>query len=65
MIDNYHSLKAHHGHEITIAVYGDNDVNVALQCETCGDILMDFDKPDVPEGCLVVTDDEILESGIR
>jgi len=64
MIDNYHSLKAHHGHDVEIVVYGDGE-NVALQCETCSEILMDFDKPETPDGCLVVTDDEILERGIR
>ena len=40
MIDNYHSLKAHHGHDVEIVVYGDGE-NVALQCETCSEILMD------------------------
>lgn len=40
---NYEELKKHIGHSIAIVSYGDND-NIALECEDCNEVLMDFDK---------------------
>ncbi len=52
---DYNDLKRHIGHEIVCVGYGvgafdrndrDNPVNVAIECETCCEVLMDYDKPE-------------------
>jgi hypothetical protein len=45
---DYESLKYHIGHAIVCVGYGDaaNPVNVAVECETCNTVLMDYDHPD-------------------
>jgi len=43
-VANYEELKAHVGHRVVVASYGDAD-NVAIECETCFDTLLDFDRP--------------------
>lgn len=40
---NYKDLCRHVGHEISCVRYGD-DVNVAVECETCHEIILTFDK---------------------
>jgi len=50
---DYEDLKRHVGHEIVCVTYGDgpNDqspANVAVECETCNEVLLDFDKPYKP-----------------
>jgi hypothetical protein len=47
----YSDLKEHVGHRIVCVPYGDDDdpVNVAIECETCNCVLVDFDKPDTPK----------------
>jgi hypothetical protein len=40
---NYTDLCRHVGHEINCVRYGD-DVNVAVECETCHEIILTFDK---------------------
>jgi len=56
---NYNELKKHIGHKIVCVGYSkgaisnqetDNPVNVAIECETCYEVLLDFDQPD--EYCL-------------
>ena len=41
----------HIGHKIVCVPYGDakDPVNVALECEDCGVVLLDFNHPDVEE----------------
>ena len=42
---SYDDLHRHVGHKIECVVYGDRDVaNVAVECETCNEVLMDFDS---------------------
>jgi hypothetical protein len=49
--NNYHELKTHLGHQIVCVGYGskraqDNGEppkNVAIECETCNEVLMDYD----------------------
>jgi hypothetical protein len=47
-VHNFDELKAHVGHKIVCVTYNDgNDpVNVALECEDCHTVLLDFDKFD-------------------
>lgn len=42
-VQNYNDLEMHYGHEINVAIYGD-DVNVALECNDCDEVLLSFDK---------------------
>jgi len=48
---SYKDLKRHIGHKIVVACYGTNEEriegnpqNVAIECETCNEVLMDFDR---------------------
>jgi predicted dithiol-disulfide oxidoreductase (DUF899 family) len=45
---DYESLLEHFGHKIEVVVYGDlmKPTNVAVECETCNQVLFDFDRPD-------------------
>lgn len=40
------SLRTHIGHRIVCVGYGDSvdPANVAVECDTCGCVLIDFDK---------------------
>ena len=40
---NFRDLKAHAGHNIVCVIYG-NDHNVAIECEDCNEVLLDYDK---------------------
>lgn len=46
-VNSYAELKAHHGHTIACVVYGNPRMpdNVAIECEDCGHVLLDFDRP--------------------
>lgn len=46
---NYQDLKRHQGHKIVCVGYGDVDQpdNVAIECESCGEVLLDYDNPDL------------------
>jgi len=41
---NYKNLKEHLGHRIVCVSYGENKENIALECEDCNEVLLDFDK---------------------
>ena len=45
----YYDLREHIGHKIVVAGYGNDEdgdfANVALECETCNEVLVDFDQP--------------------
>jgi len=47
-VSNFEDLKAHVGHFIVCVAYGDplDPENVAVECETCSEVLIDFDKPE-------------------
>ena len=40
---NYKELKRHVGHDIVCVEYA-NGVNVAIECETCNEVLLDYDE---------------------
>jgi hypothetical protein len=46
---SYDDLAEHYGHSISVAIYGDG-MNVALECENCNEVLLDFDNEDTAEG---------------
>lgn len=52
---SFNDLRRHVGHKIVCVVYGKSfgpawvkgrgiPVNVAVECETCGEVLLDFDR---------------------
>lgn len=43
--DNYEELMRHVGHDIEAVTYGQTD-NVAIECNTCYEVLLDYDKED-------------------
>lgn len=46
-VHSYNDLRAHIGHKIACACYGtkiDHPDNIAVECEDCGVVLMDFDR---------------------
>jgi NAD-dependent SIR2 family protein deacetylase len=45
---NYDELAEHYGHKIVIAIYGEG-VNVAIECENCSEVLLDYDKENEAE----------------
>jgi hypothetical protein len=42
---SFKDLVAHVGHNVQVVLYGpqDDPVNVAVECEDCNEVLMDFD----------------------
>lgn len=40
----FHDIRRHIGHRIVAVRYGDY-VNVAIECETCSEVLLDADNP--------------------
>jgi hypothetical protein len=52
LTNGYTELREHVGHEIVCVAYGTMPIahNVALECETCGCVLLDFDHPEVADG---------------
>jgi hypothetical protein len=55
-VNNFKELKQHIGHKIVCVCYGNPPwkfddkepicENVAIECETCNEVLLDFDKED-------------------
>jgi hypothetical protein len=42
-VNSYADLRSHVGHKIECVVYGDED-NVAIECITCCEVLLDYDN---------------------
>jgi len=44
--ESFKELKRHIGHKIVCVWYGENNniKNVAIECETCGEVLLDYEK---------------------
>lgn len=43
-------LEAHVGHKVTCVAYGGDElVNIAIECEDCGAVLFDIDRPEEPD----------------
>lgn len=42
---SYEDLKRHVGHKVECVVYGD-DANVSVECVTCNEVIIDFDRED-------------------
>lgn len=45
---DFKSLNYHAGHDIVVVRYGDNEMtfNVAVECNDCNEVLLDYDNPD-------------------
>ena len=47
---NFRSLLSHLGHHIVCVPYGNEEtgiVNISVECEECGEVICDMDKPKV------------------
>lgn len=42
-VHSFEDLKRHVGHKFECVTYGDDD-NVSLECMTCNEVVMSFDK---------------------
>ena len=44
---SFEDLRQHIGHRIVVVGYGNpvDPANVAVECETCNEVIMDFDSP--------------------
>ena len=50
-VNSFQELISHHNHQIVCAYYGASKKkarNAALECETCGEVLLDFDRDELP-----------------
>jgi hypothetical protein len=43
MTQSFDALKLHVGHELECVQYGDPPANVAIECNTCNEVLLSFD----------------------
>jgi len=46
LMNGYHDLRKHIGHKVVVVGYGsdgEDPVNVAIECEDCNEVLVDFD----------------------
>jgi hypothetical protein len=50
-VESFQDLKEHVGHEIKCVCYSDGEIvyNVALECETCCEVLVEYDNPEVED----------------
>ena len=44
-MSNFDRVLSHLGHELEVAVYGDNE-NVAIECLTCMEVVVDYNQED-------------------
>ena len=42
-MSNFDKVLSHLGHELEVAVYGDNE-NVAIECLTCMEVVVDYNQ---------------------
>lgn len=42
-VNNYKDLLVHKNHKIVCVTYGKDD-NVSIECETCNEVLVSYDK---------------------
>jgi len=46
-VHSFYDLVQHHGHNVVVVTYGgrgEDALNVAIECEDCCEVLLDFDK---------------------
>lgn len=45
-VSSYQELRGHIGHRIVCTYYGEESdpVNIAVECEDCGSVIIDFDR---------------------
>lgn len=51
-VANYEELRRHIGHRVVVVCYGEEGQdphNVAIECEDCNEVLLDYDHPDIAE----------------
>ena len=47
-VSNFDDLRKHYGHKIECVMYSDEhghiEYGIAIECETCNEVLLDYDK---------------------
>lgn len=62
-VHTFESLERHRGHKVAVVGYGQEEiVNVSIECETCNEVLVSFDK-DVSEDEVEKVSEEAAELG--
>lgn len=51
-VSNFEELISHYGHDVNLTFFGlhgkiENAVNVAIVCDTCQEVLFDYDKEEL------------------
>lgn len=49
-VNSFDDLQYHMGHEVEVVLYGPRNGlpwNVAIECNECGEVLLDYDHPKV------------------
>lgn len=61
LTNGYNDLKGHIGHKIVCQPYGDprDPVNIAIECETCNCILIDFNQPQKAPSIKTITEGDL------
>lgn len=61
-VSTFEELKEHYGHKIECVMYGDRDypLNVAIECEDCCIVLLDYDCPEGQKEVYIKKMDSIL-----
>lgn len=55
-VHTFDDLRGHVGHAVAVVTYGkDAPVNVAVECEDCNEVLIDFDKDEPQAGKVCTT----------
>jgi Zn finger protein HypA/HybF involved in hydrogenase expression len=47
-VNSFEELLLHAGHRVSVVTYcklDEEDVNVSIECDTCNEVLVSFDKP--------------------
>jgi hypothetical protein len=63
-VQNYSDLADHYGHSLDVAIYGDQ-ANIAIECENCNEVLIDFDNVDLDTvPCYICKNEIDLEDSV-
>lgn len=58
-VHSYADLIQHDGHNVVVVTYGDG-ANVAIECEDCYTVLLDFDRPNSIKVCRTCKSERVL-----
>ncbi len=50
-VSNFVELLAHVGHKVVVVTYGRPAINVAIECEDCNEVLLDYNYQNLKQCC--------------